>query len=186
MNIALITIWHCGNYGAELQTYATVRMLREMGHSVSVIDFRLEELQKRSSLKGRVFDFLHDCAPVSVKFDHFWKRYIPCTGHYLSSQELADNPPVADLYLVGSDQVWNPKITKAKAPSFFLDFAPKGASMASYASSFGTGKWIGDERLTELALQQLSRFKGISCREQQGCDILKTEFHAEADRKSVV
>ena len=41
MKISLMTIWHCGNYGAEMQTYATVKALRKLGHDVEVLDFRL-------------------------------------------------------------------------------------------------------------------------------------------------
>ena len=180
MKIALLTIWHCWNYGAELQTYATVRKLQEMGHEVEVIDFRLQEQQKRTSLLGRVSDFMHNCAPVSRKFNRFWKRYISSTKHYLSLDELRKDPPRADLYLVGSDQVWNPQITGKKAAAYFLEFAPDNAELASYASSFGTDKWLGDEEITEIATRQLIKFKGISCREKQGCDILKETFHLDA------
>ena len=35
-----MTIWHCGNYGAEMQTYATVKALRKLGHDVEVIDYK--------------------------------------------------------------------------------------------------------------------------------------------------
>ena len=30
MRIALLTIWRDGNYGAELQAYATIKMLKEL------------------------------------------------------------------------------------------------------------------------------------------------------------
>lgn len=180
MKIALLTIWHCWNYGAELQTYATVRKLQEMCHEVSVIDFRLQEQQKRTSLFGRISDYLHDCAPVSRKFNRFWKQYIPSTKHYLSMDELRKDPPKADLYLVGSDQVWNPQITGKKATAYFLDFAPDNVELASYASSFGTDKWLGEGEITEIATSQLQKFKGVSCREKQGCDILKETFHLDA------
>ena len=181
MRIALLTIWHSSNYGAEFQAYATVRKLMEMGHEVQVIDFRLQERRKRTSLVGKLLDFLHGCSPVSVKFKRFWKKYIPSTTYYNSIDELRINPPKADIYIVGSDQVWNPQITKTKAPAFFLDFAPNGAAMASYASSIGTDKWLGDAELTAIAQQQLVRFKGLSCREQQGCRILKEQFGVEAE-----
>ena len=43
MKIALLTIWHDGNYGAELQTYATIKILKELGHDVEIIDIRLSD-----------------------------------------------------------------------------------------------------------------------------------------------
>lgn len=181
MKIALLTIWHSVNYGAELQTYASVRTLQEMGHEVKVIDFRLGETFRRCSVKGLVSDILHSCAPVKIKFHHFWANHIPSTRHFISLEELKSDPPQADLYIVGSDQVWNPQITKARASAYFLDFVPAGAVMASYASSIGTDKWLGDAELTTIAQQQLVRFKGISCREQQGCKILKDTFGVDAE-----
>lgn len=180
MKIALLTIWHCYNYGAELQTYATVRKLHEMGHEVVVIDFRLHEQEKRVSLLGRLSDFLHRCTPAIRHFSSFWKHNIPTTVHYITVDELRKKPPIADLYLVGSDQVWNPQITKEKASTYYLDFVPKGAPMASYASSFGTDNWLGDDNLTEIVRHQLGLFKAISCRELQGCNLLRNFFHLEA------
>ena len=46
MRIALLTIWHEKNYGAELQAYATIKILQKMGHDVNMIDIRLADMQK--------------------------------------------------------------------------------------------------------------------------------------------
>ena len=55
MKISLMTIWHCGNYGAEMQTYATVKALRKLGHDVEVLDFRLfESNHSLRSIVGRL------------------------------------------------------------------------------------------------------------------------------------
>ena len=32
MKIALLTIWHEKNYGAELQAYATIKAIKHLGH----------------------------------------------------------------------------------------------------------------------------------------------------------
>lgn len=176
MKIALMTIWHVKNYGAELQTYATVKTLQEIGHDVCVIDYRLFEKQKRTSIVGKILDFAHDLAPENIKFENFWKKHIPSTKHYTSYDKLKKDVPDVDLYLVGSDQVWNPEITKEKALAYFLDFVPAGKPMASYAPSFGTDKWNGTDELTLKVQERLSAFKGVSCREKQGVDILKEQF----------
>lgn len=180
MKIALMTIWHVKNYGAELQTYATVKTLQEMGHDVCVIDFPLFAMNKRTSLYGRFSDFAHSVSPVNIKFARFWKRHIPATKYYASYEELKSNVPEADIYLVGSDQVWNIDITQEKALAFFLDFVPKGKLMASYASSFGTDKWNANEELTKRVQELLNSFKAIACREKQGIDILKGQFSLNA------
>ena len=182
MKIALMTIWHVKNYGAELQTYATVKTLQEMGHDVCVIDYRLLEMRKRTSLIGRILDFAHNLAPENIKFEYFWKKHIPSTKHYTSYDELKKDVPEADLYLVGSDQVWNPEITKEKALAYFLDFVPAGKPMASYASSFGTDQWNASEELTQRVQELLNQFKAVACREKQGVDILKEQFAITAQQ----
>ena len=180
MKIALMTIWHVKNYGAELQTYATVKTLQEMGHEVCVIDFPLFEMHKRTSLVGRILDCTHSLSPENIKFERFWKKHIPASKHYSSYSELKRNVPDADLYLVGSDQVWNPDITKEKALAYFLDFVPTGKSMASYASSFGKDKWTANDKLTKRVQELLNNFKAVACREKQGINILKEQFTINA------
>ena len=53
MKIALLTIWHEKNYGAELQAYATIKILQQIGYDVEMIDIRLSDLH-RSNLKGKI------------------------------------------------------------------------------------------------------------------------------------
>lgn len=180
MKIALLTIWRVKNYGAELQTYATIKTLQELGHDICVIDFRLQEPVKRKSFLGRILDIAHNLSLENLKFLYFWNKYIPSTRYYSTYEELKNTFPDADLYLVGSDQVWNPQITKEKAEAYFLNFVPNSRKLAAYASSFGTDKWIASKELTKIASSKLSFFKGIGCREKQGVDILLNQFSLNA------
>lgn len=180
MKIVLLTIWHVKNYGAELQTYATVKKLKELGYVVEVIDFRLFNEVDTQLWSKRLSKFLQSFLPVNRKFNSFWKKYIPSTKCYHSLEDLRAFPPEADLYLVGSDQVWNPRITLDKAPVYFLPFGQNSVLKASFASSIGTAKWTGDESLTHLAINQLKSFKAISCREQTGVEIVKNVFGLDA------
>ena len=75
MKISLLTIWHCGNYGAELQTYATVRALTQLGHEVEVIDFRLTEKYPKT-IREKIAEFINSLTPSDFKFNRFWNRYI--------------------------------------------------------------------------------------------------------------
>ena len=177
MRIALLTIWHVGNYGAELQAYATCRILTDLGHDVTIIDFRENESQNES-FKSKLARCISSCTLSHFKFSTFWKKYFPNkTRHYHSYEELKANPPEADLYLVGSDQVWNYKITAEKAEAFFLAFGTDKVKRASYASSFGMGEWNASEQLTSVARQMLNKFSAVSCREASGVRILKEKFN---------
>ncbi len=164
MKVALFTIWHDKNFGAELQAYATIQTLQEMGHTVKLVDYRLNDQPFLFSRQG-ISSALEKVSPQNRMFERFW-AIMPQSRHYSNLNQLMADPPVADYYLVGSDQVWNPKITGDKIKAFFLPFGSHEVKRASYASSLGGGEWLGDEELTSFAKQQLQRFKKVSCREE--------------------
>lgn len=178
MRIALLTIWHEKNYGAELQAYATIKVLQNLGHEVEMIDIRLSDMGK-PSLGGWVALMIESISPCNRKFNNFWKKYIPTTKRYKSIEELKKDPPKADVYMVGSDQVWNPEITKSFSNLYFLDFGDDTVKRVSYASSFGKDTWLYDEK-DEITRELLSKFAKISCREETGVGIVKNQFGLHA------
>ena len=118
--VALITFHRALNYGAALQTYATCKILRDMGYEVELIDVRIAE---RQNLIRRIATLLK-----KWRFARFRKRYYPKqTVRYHTMTEIRNNPPRADYYMVGSDQTWNPLITGEMAEAFFLDFVQRPA-----------------------------------------------------------
>lgn len=179
MKIALFTIWHEKNYGAEMQAYATIRALSELGHDVTIVDFRLSDV-KPMSLKGKVVSLIEHISPCNREFEAFWARYFSKRVRYTSIEKLRADCPKSDLYLVGSDQTWNVDITKAMFPIFLLDFGNKDTKRAAYASSFGKNTWEESAKLTEIATQAFSNFDFLSCREKTGCDILQQVFGVNA------
>ncbi|MBQ0030420.1 MAG: polysaccharide pyruvyl transferase family protein [Bacteroidales bacterium] len=178
MKIALLTIWHEKNYGAELQAYATVKVLQNLGHKVEMIDIRLSDMVE-NSIKHKVATLISMLGQGERAFNSFWKCHIPTTRRYNNTNELQNNPPKADVYIVGSDQVWNPDITKDFAKLFFLNFGDKRIYRISYASSFGKDSWNHPE-LKPFVRKQFSQFYRISCREESGVNLLKKEFEVTA------
>lgn len=73
-----------------------------------------------------------------------------------------------DIFLAGSDQIWNPQ--KLYAP-FFLDFAPASAKKLSYAASMGALQ-ISEDRTARFG-ELLSNFDAVSVREAEMTDVLK-------------
>lgn len=178
MKIALLTIWHDGNFGAELQAYATIKVLKQLGHEVEMIDIRLSD-KDTPSFKMKIGELISSLGPANQNLRRFWMDYIPTTKRYCSLHEITKNPPTADVYLVGSDQVWNPEITKCFTNLYFLDFGSKQIRRISYGSSFGTEIWNFPE-LKENIHKLLSRFDAISCRELTGVALIRSEFGLDA------
>jgi hypothetical protein len=75
-------------------------------------------------------------------FEEFIKKYIKQSNViYNTYNDLVKNPPVADMYIAGSDQIWNFTSlpiykTKNQIQAFFLQFGSKHIRRFAYASSF--------------------------------------------------
>lgn len=181
--ISLVT-YHCSpNVGAVMQTYALCRFLKEQGFQVEIVDIRnfepnLKTISVGSPLAVRLVKSVVYPQRMKKLFKQF---YPPLTQHYLSMEELKQNPPISDYYIVGSDQVWNPSICRSKALAYFLDFGPADAKRLSYASSFGLDHWEeGDYATTEKVQKCFDGFKAISVREMEGAKILEETFNKKA------
>ena len=106
------------------------------------------------------------------KFDKFTNERFKLTKmKYHSFEDLQNNVPIADIYIAGSDQIWNTYSQNGNDPAFYLEFAPKGSLRASYAASFSTPQL--NIKSEEKVKNWLSKFDFISVREKTGLDILK-------------
>lgn len=156
-----------------MQTYALCRYLMERGHELTIIDVRQEE-GTNLGLLGRLVKE----AIVTYRLKKDIKLlYPPLTRRYQTIQDLQAEPPVADCYIVGSDQVWNPNISKALMYAYFLDFGSKETRRVSYASSFGLSIWtIKDREVNDHIKELLHSFNSLSVREQEGQTLCEKEF----------
>lgn len=174
MKVAILTFSKEINYGAELQCFALKTMLEKLHHEVSVIDIQLP-LVKRS-LINRLLHF-----PEKIYFSIFWNKHIGSfTRKYFTEQEIMEDPPKADVYIVGSDQVWNPEITQRLSPLiYFFNFIKNDSKRVSYAASFGFETWT-DEILKPQVNKLLKKFSSVSVRENDGIEICKNTFEINA------
>lgn len=174
MKIGLLTYHHTVSYGATLQTYATCKALQNLGHEVELIDFRLAD--HHSALYRMVFYFKeHDTRRL-------WKHiYPPLSPYYPDVESLMRARMDYDCLLVGSDQTWNPNISRDRCLQYFLAFGQENIRRVSYASSFGLMEWPESYRqLVPQISQLLHRFQAISTREAAGQRILKETFGVDS------
>lgn len=170
MRIGLLTYHHSANYGAVMQSYATCRALKELGHEVEFLNFQQDEKRSNSSI---IFYF-------KIKaFDRFMTAFYPIETMILQSMDdlnaIASN---YDCLVVGSDQVWNPEISKNKCLAYFLDFGGSDIRRISYASSFGISKWPEQyQNLLPSISASLRKFHGLSVREETGKYLLENLFN---------
>lgn len=163
--IGLITMSNVYNYGSALQTYATIKSIEKLGLSVEIIDYDFPS-RFRYGLKRYFKNIiklplgLSDAAKPD-KFHKFWATYYPLSQHYTRTDLVADSP-CYDIYLVGSDQVWNPNHGDT---TFLLDFVKdSNAKRVSYASSIGTNSL--PDKYAESFRREISKFAYIGVREE--------------------
>lgn len=186
MKISIITLHRIFNYGSVFQSYATQKVLQDMGHDCEFVDYIPERISKRRIFFGysimlynRWYDRIK-CMIVyfplrlynMVIFDRFVRKYLKVTKKkYHSLAELKQDTPSADIYMTGSDQVWNSHYNEFVDPVYFLDYAPIGKRRVAYAASFGKTQLDANER--ELTKPYVMRYDAISTREAQALEILR-------------
>ena len=105
------------NCGSALQAYALQHVIQEMGYDAEIIDYVFpnkyhKSFNKLNSIKGyaraiygHVLNFWN-----KKNFRRFYDKFFVLSEKtYRSKEELSTNTPVYDIYVSGSDQVWNHK-----------------------------------------------------------------------------
>lgn len=178
MKIGLVTWFGTGNFGTDLQAYALSKYLTNHGHQVYIYQiFNHNDLGLMYSIKRRLGIFkrfimrLAEGASVRNKRYFATSKYVkeylnvyPLVTTRHQYEKILQN---TDLFLTGSDQIWNPYHL---FPFYLLPFA-KGKRCSAYASSVGVSS-IPSERI-DIYRQELMKFSYIGVRERSGTNELK-------------
>ena len=192
--VGVITLHNSPNYGSCLQTYATQVVLARVGANAEIIDYyrkdAIPENEVNRALNGQLVKKMPIFKVPGVKqiakipvsrmvarrrapLDEFRHSRLALTERpYYSAEELDANPPVADIYCTGSDQVWNSIWNNGFDRAFYLSFAPEGKRKIAYAASIGKAKLEDWE--AEPMRKALSSYSCISVREQEAADLLES------------
>lgn len=186
MKTATITFHNTNNFGAALQCYALQQSILKLGAENEVLDYTspyLNKPYKLSVLKekgfvryclGMVYFLLR--MPRNKRFREFRKQiYFSRPFDKQSIQSIEDE---YDLFLTGSDQVWNGSLVGYDG-TYFLDFVKNKSKKGSYAASFGSLSI--KEELRPKYKQLLDNYQFYNVRETSGYDILKDYFGIEAN-----
>lgn len=189
-HVSLVTLHRSANYGSVLQALATQVVLERMGYDVTVLDYYPE----RSGIPSMLRELKHKkpilernplalavaravILPSYVKrrrnFDRFIERNLKMSERtYRSPADFEADPPEADVYVTGSDQVWNSAWNGGIDEPLFLSFTPEGARRLAFSASFGKGSLDEGERARTAEL--LARYERITVREDSGAEIVRS------------
>lgn len=172
-----MTMHKVQNYGSALQAYALQKYLDKLGYKNEIIDYLYPTNKPQTTLKHKVASLLPYNVKKVNKFKKFWNKYLRTSRQtFTSYDQLTPDTCEYDIYLTGSDQVWNP-LFKEEAFPFMFNFI-KGGKKLSYAASFSSGEV--EECYKQKFSEYLSQYSHISVREESGVKIVKELTGKEA------
>ncbi len=188
MKVSIITFHNTSNFGATLQCLALFNYLTNLNQDVEVINYLpsyvknkkgvKKELKKIGKAKNKIKALLKGLAYLAhakqiknrdSRFEQFINQNLKLSRVYHESFSLKEDPPCADLYICGSDQIWNPVLTGGVFDeAFFLRFTD--GVKVSYGTSMG-------ELAVENYAEELKELTG-------DFSMLSTREHSTAERLS--
>lgn len=197
----IVTLYHGNtNYGGLLQAYALNRIVRQMGYSCLTIDYRPSPMSVKEKFTRKIRqDGVMAAAKAAVYLSvktlgkkviwfftpgstkkirmreertrEFRRNRIPHTRETYDSKTISKTADEFDLFLCGSDQIWNMGCAGSFDPVYWLDFVPEGKKKASYAASMPLPEIPAAER--DEIRRRVRALDAVSVREEQGSRLLE-------------
>lgn len=187
MKLGLLSFHNAANYGAGLQAYALQKFIETQGYECEYLDYQNEHRRgtydmnyqiknelKRKNFVGAMKLILGKplLEARDKKFKEFYKQYVKYSAKtYYSPEELRSVNGSYDKFIVGSDQVWNPK-NNGKDVTYLLDFVEDKGKTISYSSSFGILEV--PEFIREDYVRCFNQIKHLASREASGIKLIKS------------
>ena len=173
--IGILTFHRASNYGAVLQAYALQTAFGSLGKKALIVNYYCPVVEEDHRPAGL---FKHHTIPQALLhypikarkdklFNAFRERKL-ITSEPLDAGSIASIPDRYSLFVAGSDQVWNDRLSGLD-PVYMMDFA-REEQRYSYACSFGFDTFPAGKEETYKKL--LSGIRCISLRESSGVDML--------------
>lgn len=183
-NVGIIT-FHCSyNYGSALQTYALKTLLEKNKYKVSIINF----IYKKNFEQYRLFRtniyykwprafivdilFFRQNKKRKENFEIFAKKYFNLTQKkYYDYKDMKELNDKFDIFICGSDQIWNLNCTQGVQPAYFLKFANKDKLKIAYAPSLAHVKF--DRNYDADLKEAIKDLDYISIREESTLSLIQ-------------
>lgn len=193
MKRACLVTYYGDNYGACLQAYAMQEILKKEGYAVEILNYKYNRARKRLLNKlpqylasiphvvlsySKIMDHRSKLCLRDAAFRRFREEKLQIMREAVCSIEtIAANEWAFDLYVAGSDQIWNPTFYNCCNPVYYLDFVPKDKRTLSYASSIGIS--VMPEEYRSEFRRMISKIDYVSVREMAGVQIIRSICNRE-------
>lgn len=184
--VAIVTFHRANNYGAVLQAHALSHAINKLGAESEILDYRPRKMERfyhsfipnTKNIKAFFVLLLYRIfrdVKTRRRFDEFRRNVMHISSLiYSSRSELKRSNNLYDIFIAGSDQIWNPDILNLNPKdddlSYFLDFVESGSKKNSYAASIGIS--VLSDEIRRLYSEKLRDFSNISVREHEAAKLL--------------
>ena len=196
MKVGILTFHYAHNFGACLQAFALKEYFNSLGHSAIIVNYKNPKIHNLYPRKLKVhfllYDFKHpkelgkkikllrdysygkkEWKKQYQKFEYFIDTYLLNNSiSEVSFQELQSLD--VDLFVGGSDQIWNRQLTGGFDRAYLLDFDTK-ARKAFYAASAGKNE-LDEEELPFFNKIFENKETFISARESSLASYLSNKY----------
>lgn len=190
MKVGIITWWR-NNYGSVLQAFALQQKLSQyddlqyeivcqFGKKATSVDNFLDKIRNVGLAETfkRVFwkTAFRGLRRRNRKIQKFVDENLKVSSQQYTERSIAESNSCYDIYICGSDQIWNPDLVPVDS-MYWLSFAAEGKKKIAYAPSFGA-QTVTEEQQKKIR-ENLSTFKAISCRESSGAKTINRIIGAD-------
>lgn len=195
MKVGILTFHRALNYGAVMQCFALQETFKSLGHDVEVIDYRPWYLERYRQLFSYPYFKSHKNLVAGIKYSlgsflsfnskrRSCKSFDTFLSRHISTSEKVDVSDIGffdkyDCIVIGSDQIWNKRITFGFDYYFYGCFKRGKSRLISYAASFGETSTITEADKTTIG-KLLSNFNAISTRERYAKNWIQENFNIQA------
>ena len=163
MEVGILTFHNAHNYGASLQAYALKMCIQQMGHDVTIVNYRNPKIEEqypkqlRPKFTKKILNpknwkqFVYDTIR-GIYGQKAWSRQWTAFDQFIT-EELLDNDRRLigvdgveclhkDAYILGSDQIWSSFLTGKLDPVYFGEFETVEECRRNFCSGRKTGRAV--------------------------------------------
>lgn len=174
MKVGIVSFFKSVNYGAVLQALALQKCLYKLGIDSLYIDNSLFVIPEQCTIFQKIYYCIRNYLGYGKRKKttlSFIEKHIKSSFPVRNESDLLEIENQFEVFIAGSDQIWNPIFQKKYYNFFLLQFI-QNKKKISFATSFGV--WHLPSDIEELYRISLKDFSSISCREKTGVNIVET------------
>lgn len=165
-SIGIVGYWFATNYGGVASYFSLYSTLKKMGYNPFLVENPYLNIDREG---------------VDVFSRNFFKQINAKILECYDNEHLNELNNLADIFLLGSDQVMTTSSIRAFGKLFLMEFLDVSKKKIAMSVSCGGDNLDGAPETVNYAKRMLNDFSAISVREKSAQDIFRSKFGIDAE-----